>query len=399
MKIVFVDETFNPAYGYQSNPLAKFQQKQGNEIIIVTVSRDQLHPVYRAFGDKGETLEHDDEVYENATGVKILRVKTKGYVRNRALISHDVFKTVRDQNPDVVFVHCAETLTAMRFLLHRKEWPLMLDSHMLSMASKSKFVVVFEAFYRMFFRKIIEKNRYYVVRTQDDDYVNTHLGIKPDLTPFISFGTDTILFHPSNDARKQFRKENGISDSDFVVIYTGKLTEAKGGKFLAETFKEKFEKPVTLVCVGTPPDNEYGREVKRLLDESENRVIMFPTQKYMDLAPFYQMADLSIFPKQCSMSFYDAQACGIPVVSEDNNVNRERCGHGNGDNFETGNVADFRAKIMKFALMDSDEIEQYKVNSRKFIESGYDYADIAEEYTKYLKKSIDIYNERKKSNK
>lgn len=389
MKIVYVDETFNPAYGYQSNPLAKFQQKQGNEVTIVTVSRDQLHPVYRAFGDTGETLEHDDEVYQSSTDVKILRVPTKGYFKNRALISGDIFKIVREQRPDVVFVHCAETLTAMRFLMHRKEWPMMLDSHMLSMASKSKFVVVFEAFYRAVFRRIIEKNGYYVVRTQDDDYVNTHLGIKKELTPFISFGTDTILFHPSDEARKQFRDENGIKDTDFVVIYTGKLTEAKGGKFLAETFKEKFNVPVTLVCVGTPPDNDYGREVKKILEESENRVIMFPTQKYMELAPFYQMADLSIFPKQCSMSFYDAQACGIPVVSEDNNVNRDRCSHQNGANFEPGNVEDFREKIMQFALMDKGEWKHYSKNARILIETGYDYAEIAKQYTEYLRKSID----------
>ena len=390
MKIVYVDETFNPAYGYQSNPLAKFQQKQGNEVTIVTVSRDQLHPVYRAFGDTGETLEHDDEVYQSSTGVKILRVPTKGYFKNRALISRDIFKTVRDQHPDVVFVHCAETLTAMRFLMHRKEWPMMLDSHMLSMASKSKFVVAFEALYRAIFRRIIEKNGYYVVRTQDDDYVNTHLGIKKELTPFISFGTDTILFHPSDEARKKFRSENGIKETDFVVIYTGKLTEAKGGKFLAETFKEKFNVPVTLVCVGTPPDNDYGREVKKILEESGNRVIMFPTQKYMELAPFYQMADLSIFPKQCSMSFYDAQACGIPVVSEDNNVNRDRCSHQNGANFEPGNVEDFREKIMQFALMDKEEWKQYSKNARIFIETGYDYAEIAKQYTEYLRKSIDM---------
>ena len=322
MKIVYVDETFNPAYGYQSNPLAKFQQRQGHEVVIVTVSRDQLHPVYRAFGDSGESLERDDEVYEAATGVKIIRVKTRGYVKNRAIISSAMFKVVRAQKPDVVFVHCAETLTAMRFLLHKKEWPLMLDSHMLSMASKSKFVVVFESLYRLLFRRIIERNNLYVVRTQDDDYVNTHLGIKKELTPFISFGTDTILFHPSDEARKKFRRENNIAEDEFVVVYTGKLTEAKGGKFLAEVFKDRFEVPVTLVCVGTPPNNDYGRDVKRILDESANRVIMYPTQKYMDLAKFYQMADLSIFPKQCSMSFYDAQACGIPVVSEDNNVNR-----------------------------------------------------------------------------
>ena len=389
MKIVYVDETFHPAYGYQSNPLAKFQQVQGNDVTIVTVSKDQIHPVYREFGDNGESVEKDDEVYQKNTGVKIVRVKTKGYFMHRAVYSHDVFKAVRNEKPDVVFVHCAETLTAMRFLLHRKEWPMMLDSHMLSMASQSKFVGAFESVYRVVFRRIIEKNNYYVVRTQDDDYVNTHLGIRKDLTPFISFGTDTMMFCPSDEAREKFRKDNKISENDFVVVYTGKLTEAKGGKLLAETFKEKFDVPVTLVCVGSPPDNDYGREVQRILDSSKNRVIMFPTQKYMELAPFYQMADLSIFPKQCSMSFYDAQACGLPVVSEANNVNCDRCSHQNGDNFEAGSVEDFRAKIMRFASMNKEEREQFRKNARAFVEAGYDYADIARQYTEYLKKSVE----------
>ena len=388
MKIVYVDETFHPAYGYQSNPLAKFQQVQGNVVTIVTVSKDQIHPVYREFGDNGESVEKDDEVYQKATGVKIVRVKNKGYFMHRAVYTHDVFKAVRDEKPDVVFVHCAETLTAMRFLLHRKEWPMMLDSHMLSMASQSKFVGAFEFVYRAIFKRIIEKHNYYVVRTQDDDYVNTHLGIKRDLTPFISFGTDTIMFCPSTEAREKFRKEHKIGENEFVVVYTGKLTEAKGGKLLAETFKEKFDVPVTLVCVGSPPDSDYGKEVQRILDSSKNRVIMFPTQKYMELAPFYQMADLSVFPRQCSMSFYDAQACGLPVVSESNNVNCDRCSHQNGDNFEPGSVEDFRAKIMRFASMSKEARDQYRKNSRAFVETGYDYADIARQYTEYLKKSI-----------
>lgn len=389
MKIVYVDETFHPAYGYQSNPLAKFQQKQGNEVVIVTVSKDQIHASFRGFGATEETIENDDAHYTKISGVKIIRVPTKGYFMHRAVISHDIFKVVREQNPDIVFVHCVETLTAMRFLLHRKEWPLMFDSHMLSMASKSRFVGVFEAVYRAFFRRIIERHNYYVIRTQDDDYVNTHLGIKKELTPFISFGTDTILFSPSIEARTKFRNEYGIGQNDFVAIYTGKLTEAKNGKLLAEAFKKKFEVPVTLVCVGTPPNNDYGREVKKLLDESENRVIMFPTQKYMELAKFYQMADLSIFPKQCSMSFYDAQACGLPVVSEKNNVNCDRCSHHNGDNFDPGNVDDFRTKIIKFAKMSKPEWQEYSKNAIALIESGYDYANIAQQYTEYLKKSIE----------
>lgn len=388
MKIVYVDETFHPAFGYQSNPLAKFQKQQGHDVTIITVSKDQIYPSFTNFGAVKETIDEDDRIYSDISGVKVVRVKTYGYFMHRAVLSSKVFKKVREEKPDVVFVHCVETLTSMRFLLHRKEWPLMFDTHMLSMASHFKHVRTYESLYKLIFGRIIEKNKYYVIRTQQDDYVNTHLGLREELTPFISFGTDTLLFHPSSEAREKFRDEHHIGQDDFVVIYTGKLTEAKGGKFLAETFKEKFNVPVTLVCVGTPPDNDYGREVKRLLEESENRVIMFPTQKYMELAPFYQMADLSIFPKQCSMSFYDAQACGVPVVSEDNNINRERCEHGNGMNFEPGNVSDFRAKIMQFALMDKEEWGRYSKNAIEFIENGYDYADIAKQYTEYLKKSI-----------
>lgn len=397
MKIVYVDETFHPAYGYQSNPLAKFQQQQGNEVVIVTVSRDHLHPVYAAFGDTGESVEEDDRQYTASTGVRIVRVPTKGYFMHRAVYDSSLFSVVRREKPDVVFAHCVETLTAMRFLLHRKEWPLMFDSHMLSMASQSRFVGAFESVYRKTFRKIIEKHGYYVIRTQNDDYVNKNLGIKPELTPFISFGTDTLLFSPSPEKRREFRKKWEIGEKDFVVVYTGKLTEAKGGLLLAEAFREKFDHPTVLVCVGSPPDSDYGRKVKKTLDESQNRIIMFPTQKYSDLAQFYQAADLSVFPRQCSMSFYDAQACGLPVLSEDNNVNRERCSHGNGDNFRPDDVQDFRAKISGFAAMDGTAMDKLRRASIQYIEEGFDYRTIAEQYTDYLKKTIENQKGRQKN--
>lgn len=32
--------------------------------------------------------------------------------------------------------------------------------------------------------------------------------------------------------------------------------------------------------------------------------------------------------------FFDVQACGLPVISENMNINGERCSHNNGYNFE-----------------------------------------------------------------
>ena len=394
MKILHVDETFHPAFGYQANPLAKFQRKQGNEVYIVTPTREFLYPVYHEFGDYGERLVEQDAAYEKSTGVKIIRIPAKGYFMRRLVYGKEIFEAVDQVKPDVVFVHCVETLTAIRFILRKPKYPMMFDSHMLSLASGNRLVKLYEAAFRGIITPRIVKRRYDVIRTQDDDYVNVHLGIPKGQTPFISFGTDTILFCPSVEVRAKFRREHSIGEDEFVVVYTGKLTEAKGGRLLAEAFRRRFDQPVTLVCVGTPTNDEYGRQVKALLDESENKVLMFPTQNYLELAQFYQMADLSVFPKQCSMSFYDAQACGLPVLSEDNNVNVDRCGHHNGANFRAGDVEDFRSKIMRFSAMKDEERGEYRDNARLFIESGYDYATIAKQYTEYLRKAIDCYGRR-----
>ncbi len=390
MKILHIDETFHPAYGYQVNPLAKFQQKQGHDVTIMTVDGDHLYPVFKAFGDDGSSVLADDADYTAATGVKIVRIPTKGYIMSRAVYSGVLFKKIRELAPDVIFVHCIETLTGMRFLLKKKEYPLLFDSHMLQMASANRFAKLYERVFRTVFTGIVKKHGYYVIRTQDDDYVNSHLGIPEELTPFISFGTDTLLFKPSAEVRAQFRKDHGIAGDDFVVVYTGKLTKEKGGKLLAEAFQQPLdtERNIVLVVVGTPPSNEYGQEVKAMLEQAAVRVLTFPTQKYTDLAQFYQMGDLSVFPRQCSMSFYDAQACGLPVLSEDNNVNVDRCTHGNGSNFAAEDVDSFRAGIAMYANMPQEQLQKLREAAVAFISEGYNYENIASQYTDYLVKAM-----------
>lgn len=395
MKILYIDETFHPNYGYQSNPLAKFQQAQGHEVTIATVEKKWLYPVYRSFGDDGTGLEEADAHYENTTGVKIIRVPAKGYFLRRLVYTNEIFRVVDEVKPDVLFVHCVETLTAMRFLLNRrlrKQYPMMLDSHMLAMASSNPLKNLYDKVYRLLITRVIRKEGYEVIRTQDNTYVNDELGIPEAQTPFISFGTDTMLFYPSTEKRVAFREEWNIPQDAFVVVYTGKLNAQKNGKLLAKVFEKKFDKPVVLICVGSLPDTEYGKEVGEILGRSENRVILFPTQKYHELAKFYQVADLSVFPKQCSMSFYDAQACGLPVLSEDNAVNVDRCRHGNGMNFKAKSVESFRSALEHLIAMPKDQYDEMRKHAHAFIMTGYGYGDIAQKYTQGLERAVERYN-------
>lgn len=383
MKIVNVEDFFHPDAGYQINILSKYLVALGHEVIIITSQMDKVPAALTSFFGK-ENIEERDKEYSNRYGVKIVRLPIKGFVSGRAVFTKELFSTIQADNPDVVFVHGNDTLTGMRYLLKYKKfgYPLVMDSHMLEMASSNKFNKLFRKFYKYFFTPLITRNEIPVIRTQDDPYVEKCLGISLSQCPWISVGSDTMLFHPDEDARKQFREANNISESAFVVIYAGKLDESKGGLLLAETIQKKIEakRDVVFLIVGKTAPTEYGSKIESLFSQSENRVLRFPTQLYAGLPKFYQAADCAVFPRQCSLSFYDVQACGVPVIFEDNNINVDRAAHGNAVVFESGDFQDFRNKIAEMCNEPGENLLRMRENSIAYVKASYDYAEIAKRY-------------------
>ena len=386
MRIVHVEDYVLLDTGYQINIMPRYLSKYGHDVYIVTSKVEGIDkPAAKFFGI--DNIEGRDAFYEKESGVKIIRVKplTKKLISTRIVHGRDLFKTVKGLNPDVVYVHGNDTITGMRYLWKKQKFALVTDSHMLKMATTNRFSRYFQKFYKLFITPQIIKNKIPVIRTQDDDYVESCLGIPLSQAPWISYGTDTDLFYPDQAIKEAFRKENNIPMDDFVFVCTGKMDESKGGKLLAEAFLKKFnsEKNVTLITVGNF-SGEYGEEVKELFKKSENNIINFPTQKYFDLGKFYQVADACVFAKQCSLSFYDAQGCGLPVISEDNNINVDRNSHGNGLCFKSGDVESFRATIEKLLNMSEDEYKTMSENSYRFIIDNYNYEEKAREYEKIL---------------
>ena len=391
MKIVNIEDFFHPDAGYQINILSKYLASFGHEVIIITAETDKIPDELTAFF-KRDNIEQLDKDYTEKYGVKIIRLPIKAFISGRAIFTKALKKTILELSPDILYVHGNDTAVGMWALsnYHKLKIPLVTDSHMLAMASVNTFNKLFHLFYKWFFTPIIKKNNITVIRTQDDPYAEKLLGIPLSQAPWISYGSDTLLFHPDPDVKSEFRRENGIGEDDFVAVYTGKLDEPKGGKLLAEAFRKKFDtkKNVVLVAVGNTT-GDYGKEVEKIFSESENRVIRFPTQKYCDLPRFYQAADLSVFAKQCSLSFYDAQGCGLPVLSEDNNINIDRNSHGNGLCFKSGDVEDFRNKIEEFLNMSDEDYKAMSDNAYNFIAENYNYETKAREYEKII---IDAYN-------
>lgn len=377
MKIIHWEDSFHPRFGYDVNVLSKFQARMGHEVIIYSSQNVENNPYFRGIVDKNTSAA--DNEFSERYNVKIVRLPNWGVISGRVIFKPGFIKRIRDEKPDILMCHGNDTLSGICITLHHKDvgCPIIFDNHMLEMASANPMRKLFRFFYCTCIAPVIAKNKFMVIRTQNDSYVNRCLGIPVEQSPFISFGTDTTLFFHDDTAKKAFRDKHGIAEDDFVVIYAGKLDEGKGGKILAQAFKEKLDtdRNVVLVVVGSTR-GEYGAEVENIFSESQNRILRFPAQAYVDLAPFYQSADLSLFPKQCSLSFYDVQACGVPVILEDNHVNMERVSYGNGLTYKKDDILDLRNKLEFCMNMSKAEFKELQDHSWEFIKKDYDYENI-----------------------
>ena len=398
MRIVQIEEFFHADAGYQVNILAKYFVKEGHEVYVVVAEMDKMPDELTSFFGKDKIAESDRE-YEEKYGVKIIRVPIKAYFSGRAIFDLSLFKIVDSLKPDVVFVHGNDTFTGMQYILKSRflHYPIVSDSHMLEMASVNRFSRYFRKFYKFSITPIIKWQHIPIIRTQDDDYVERCLGIPLANCPWISYGSDMMLFHPDEEVKNNFRKKYGISKDAFVAVFAGKLIESKGALLLAQAFKDSFntDREVVLIAVGNTV-GDYGKTVENTFNESKNTVLRFPTQKYEELAKYYQAADIAVFAKQCSLSFYDVQACGLPVISENNNINVDRCSHDNGLCFESDNVEDFRNKIQILINLSKDEFAHMSKNSLDFVLSEYDYGKKANEYLSVIEEKVDDWNRRKK---
>lgn len=397
MKILHWDEMFHPSFGYQINVLSKFQAKQGHEVIVLTSDRIDEHPTFKSFGDN-TNIEEQDVLFSKTYNVEIIRLPIHTVISGRVIYKRGFIGRIIAMKPDVILCHTNDTISSMWIALNYKKIgiPIVFDNHMLEMASKNPLRSVFRLFFKIIITPLIKRNNWIVIKTQNDDYVNKHLGIPNEQTPFLSFGSDTTLFYPNENVKNVKRKEHGIKDDDFVVVYTGKLTPEKGGELLAEAFKDRISenRDIVLVVVGNS-SGVYGVQVEETFSQSRNRIIRFPTQKYVDLPSFYQMADLCVFPKQASLSFYDAQACALPVVSENTSINVDRLQSGNGYNFLANDVNDLRDKIRLCAELPSSKFHEMKQNSLKYITNNFDYKDIAMQYSQLLEKEVERFERSK----
>ncbi len=199
-------------------------------------------------------------------------------------------------------------------------------------------------------------------------YLTDIRNVNPDVIQTIYLGLiiEKYITLNAEDDYNAVRKSLNININDFVIIYSGRLSYAKGLERLVETFYyfRKNNKSIKLIILGNGELKEYlVREVIKynviddciFLDYNKNYI------KYINAANLYLLPSIS---ESTNLGVQEAMLLKKLVLSSDTGGMVELIQDSkNGFLFKCGDYQDLLSKL-EYIFKNRDEFEQLKTSSK-----------------------------------
>ena len=122
------------------------------------------------------------------------------------------------------------------------------------------------------------------------------------------------------------RHQIGLSDDDFVMVFSGRITKEKGVSELIEAMiRLKRYSNIKLLVIGSPfygntaNEDEFVRDLKQQTAIIENRIIFTGFIPYKQMPQYIKMSDIAVIPSlwddPCPNTVLEAQAMGLPIIT------------------------------------------------------------------------------------
>lgn len=153
-------------------------------------------------------------------------------------------------------------------------------------------------------------------------YTHSAYGVAPERITTIVNGFNTQIFHPRE--REAVRQKAGLSSRDRLILYVGRLIEAKGLRELLHAFAalaatETSESTTTtrLALIGEGP---MKSELQDMITAAglQNRVSLLGGRQPIEVAEWMSAADLMTLPSWSEgypNVLVESLACGCPIVA------------------------------------------------------------------------------------
>lgn len=138
-------------------------------------------------------------------------------------------------------------------------------------------------------------------------------------------GIDVKAFTPSKDL-KISRKEIGLSEDDFVIVYSGRVNKDKGVSELIDAMLMLRDKPnIKLMIIGSTffgnavNEDDFVRSLKDRAKAIEERIVFTGFVPYSQMPNYLLLADIAALPSMWDEPFgltiIEAMAAGLPLIT------------------------------------------------------------------------------------
>lgn len=117
-----------------------------------------------------------------------------------------------------------------------------------------------------------------------------------------------------------------LTDNDFIMLFSGRVTQEKGIMELIEAITQLRDYPqIKLLVIGSTffgnatKDDNFTRELKSKAESLQNRILFTGFIPYSDMPNYLSMADVAVIPSVWDDPFpttvLEAQAMGLPIIT------------------------------------------------------------------------------------
>lgn len=371
MKILHIIDYFQPQLGYQETYLAKSQIEKGYDVQVIT--SDRYSPILFKGGASeqllGKRRKGSGRFIEE--GIDVVRLDARfEFLGNLWL--NGLERSIINSMPDVIHKHGISSITSIRVAALKrklKKTKIIFDDHMTFNAMRGVRVRPLYKFFNIFFSNHILKNSNAIVAVTNEtkDFINKMYGIPLNKISVIPLGCDATKFQRDHEYRAIFRQKYGMAQGETVFCYAGKIIEDKGVDLLLDAAIEllKSKEKIKVLCVGGKDDTYFKYLEKKIMECGfKDKFIFIPAVPNKDLYKFYSMADVGIWPKQCSLTMIEAMACKLPVIISSTSGSTERViENSTGYFYKEGSIDDLKNKMKLF--LNESKLDEMGANARK----------------------------------
>jgi len=361
-------------YNYQENLLPRMNKIDGNDVLIVASTETFVENMRLGYLNPGE--------YYNNDGIRVVRVPYNWFplnpIKHKIRSYKNIDKILEEFKPDIILFHgaCAwELINVSRYKSKNSNVKLYIDSHA-DFNNSANNILSKYILHKIFYKKIIQRTLPYIdkifcVGYECFAFLKEMYDVPDNMMEFYPLGGIILDENIRNLKRQKIRASLNMTDSDLLLVHSGKMDKNKKTADIVDAFIGTKAKNLVLVIIGSMTEDVEHKLIP-LIEKNPN-LHYLGWKKSEELIDYLCASDLYVQPGGQSATMQNALCCGSAAALYPHESHKYLLGD---SVFYIETVEDMK-KLFELISKDPQKLEDKRKMSFKIAQEKLDYKKLA----------------------